>query len=102
MSRFEHLKSKKKSLNDFIEGANNSSTRKARKRIGSHNVLLSVTGRIKMEDYEKPDLIYMRKDIKADIDKYCAGTRQAVVNYLLRCALDTLIESGEKVMAEVE
>jgi hypothetical protein len=105
MSRYDHLKNRKpsRSVDEFIEGANkDSNAKKARKRVNKQNILLSVTGRISMDDYGKPDLIYIRRDIKSDIDKYCAGTKQSILNYLLRRALDDLIQIGEKVIAEME
>lgn len=85
------------SIEEFIEGANKETTaRKARKRPSKENLLLSIAGRSSMDDYGKPTLIYIKKDIQKDMDKHCSGSKQSVINYLLRRGLDVLIK--EKIL----
>lgn len=63
------------------------------------NVLLTVAGKMNRErDCSKPSLIYFKNDIKADMEKYCNGNKNLVINYLLRKGLDALIEEGEMVV----
>jgi hypothetical protein len=99
-NRFEHLKSKNqnkpRSLDEFIDDANKEPTAKiAKKRPLKANILLSIAGRGSMDEYSKPSLIYIKRDIEEDIRKHCLGSKQAIINYLLRRALDDLKERGE-------
>jgi len=85
------------SIEEFIDGANKETTaRKARKRPSKENLLLSIAGRSSMDDYGKPTLIYIKKDIQKDIDNHCSGSKQSIINYLLRRGLDLLIK--EKIL----
>lgn len=94
---------KPSTLEEFIEGANKETTaKKARKRPSKEKLLLIIAGRASMESYGKPSLIYIRKDIQEDIDKYCSGSKQSIVNYLLRRGLDDLIKQGTLVVEEQE
>lgn len=90
-----------KTMEEFIEGADKETTaRKARKRPSKENLLLSIAGRGSMEDYDKPILIYIRRDIQQDIEKHCAGSKQGIINYLLRKGLDDLIKNKILVVEE--
>ncbi len=89
------------SIDEFIDGANKETTaRKARKRPSKENLLLIIAGRSSMDDYGKPTFIYIKKDIQKDIDKHCSGSRQSIINYLLRRGLDVLIK--EKILVVEE
>ena len=94
---------KPSTLEDFIDGANRETTaKKARKRPSKEDVLLSIAGRASMDSYGKPNLIYIRKDVQEDINKHCSGSKQSIVNYLLRRGLDDLIKGGILVVEEQE
>lgn len=103
-NRFSHLKQKReapKSVDEFIEGANQEPLEKqAKKPLNKEDLLLSITSRGNMHEYGKPTYIYLKKDILEDISKHCAGSRQAVINYLLRLGLRSLKEKGELVVAD--
>lgn len=101
MSKYSQRKPS--TLEEFIEGANKETTaKKARKRPSKDNLLLSIAGRASMESYGKPSLIYIRKDIQEDIDKHCSGSKQSIINYLLRRGLDDLIKQGTLIVEEQE
>jgi hypothetical protein len=101
MSKYSERKPS--TLEEFIEGANKETTaRKARKRPSKENLLLSIAGRASMESYGKPSLIYIRKDIQKDIDKHCSGSKQSIINYLLRRGLDDVIKEGTLIVEEQE
>jgi hypothetical protein len=94
---------KPSTVEEFIEGANKETTaKKARRRPSKEKLLLIIAGRANMESYGKPSLIYIRKDIQADMDKYCSGSKQSLVNYLLRRGLDDLIKEGTLIVEEQE
>jgi hypothetical protein len=94
--------SRQASLEEFIEGANKENVAHiARKRPSKKNLLLSISGRENMSKYEKPILVYIKRDIKEDIEKYCAGSNQSIINYLLRKGLDNLIREGTLIVEEV-
>lgn len=104
-NKFEHIKRRSgpRSLDEFIGGAGKDENAKITKRkTSSATVLLSITGRANLEEYEKPGLVYIRKDIQADIEKYCRGSKQAIVNYLLRKGLDYLIKEGKTIIENQE
>lgn len=99
----KHTQRKPSTLEEFIEGANKETTaRKARKRPSKENLLLSIAGRGSMDNYGKPSLIYIRKDIQEDIDRHCSGSKQGVINYLLRRGLDDLIQQNTLIVEEQE
>jgi hypothetical protein len=101
MSKYD--KRKPSTLEEFIEGANKETTaKKARRRPSKENLLLIIAGRASMDSYGKPSLLYIRKDIQEDIDKYCSGSKQSTVNYLLRRGLDDLIKQDTLVVEEQE
>jgi hypothetical protein len=101
MSKYD--KKKPSTLEEFIEGANKETiAKKARKRPSKENILLSIAGRANMENYGKPSFIYIKKDLQEDIDKYCSGSKQSIINYLLRRGLDDLIKEGVLVVEEQE
>lgn len=90
-------------LDEFIEGANKETTaKKARKRPSKESLLLSIAGRSSMDNYGKPSLLYIRKDIQEDIDKHCSGSKQSIINYLLRRGLDDLIKQNTLIVEEQE
>jgi hypothetical protein len=99
----EYEKRMPSTLEEFIEGAKKETTAQiARKRPSKEKILLSIAGRASMESYGKPNLVYIKKDIQNDIDKYCSGSKQSIVNYLLRRGLDELIKNGVLVVEEQE
>lgn len=107
MGRFDHLKSTQKkaprSVEEFIEGANREPIKKrAKKRISKDKILLSITGRSPSREDSKQVLLYVRNDVQEDIEKYCVGTYQAILNYLLRRGLDDLMATGELVMEDLK
>jgi hypothetical protein len=107
MSRFDNIKNKKplpRSFDEFVEGANQErGAQKARKRPSKNNLLLIAAGRVASKEiYAKAGLLYLKKDIQADIEKYCTGNKQAILNYLIRRGLDDLIAKGERVIEEAE
>jgi hypothetical protein len=92
---------KPSSIEEFIEGANKETTaRKARKRPSKENLLLIIAGRSSSNDYGKPTLLYIKKDIQKDMDKHCSGSKQSIINHLLRKGLDLLIK--EKILVVEE
>jgi hypothetical protein len=100
--RFSHLKKyKQNNPEEFIEEASESKTSKIAKE-HKENILLSISGNIsKTEKSPKPFLLYLKKDVEADMKKYCHGNRQAVLNYLIRKGLNKLIEDDElKIVTE--
>jgi hypothetical protein len=104
-NRFEHLKKKTvtqdKNVDEFINGANELGRAKlAKKPVSKQDVLLSISGRMDrgLECDNKPVLLHLKKDISKDIDRYCHGNKQAIINYLVRKGLDQLIEKGELVL----
>jgi len=104
MSRFDHLKNRvretPKSLEEFIEGAPNDTTAiVAKKRKSKEQVLLSINGKIKRDECAKPPiLLYLKKDLKEELETYCAGHNQAIVNYLIKRGLEALKEKGEFIL----
>lgn len=44
----------------------------------------------------KPLLIYLKKDIEDDMQKYCRGNKASIINYLVRLGLDSLVENQRK------
>jgi hypothetical protein len=99
-NRFEHLKNKPKaesSMLDFIDSANKDvNTRIANKQVSTKQILLSISGKMDREkECMKPVLLHLKRDISVDIEKYCHGNKQAILNYLIRKGLDSLIEKGE-------
>jgi hypothetical protein len=72
----------------------------AKKRIKKENILLVISGRAQLDEYAKPTYLYLRNDILEDIKKHCTGTKQSIINYLLRRGLDSLIESNEFIHEE--
>lgn len=96
MGRFDHIKNQprpKITIEQFINDANSHfpiSQLKDKER-----VLLMLDGKMKREVCVKPITLYIKKDIKDDLDLYCAGNRQAVINYLLRQAINNIKENKE-------
>lgn len=87
-----------KSIDEFIEGANSIvSSKEAIKKPSQEDILLSFSGRIDRENEceNKPVLLYLKKDIAYDIDHYCHGNKQGIMNYLLRKGLDELIKNNK-------
>ncbi len=85
-----------KSVDDFIESANTiTKSMEAVKKASPDNILLSFAGRIDRENdcEKKPVLLYLKKDVMSDIESYCHGNKQGIMNYLLRKGLDELIKN---------
>jgi hypothetical protein len=96
--RNRNKSNKPKSLDDFIEDANNIiKSREAIKKPSQEDILLSFSGRIDRENEceKKPVLLYLKKDIVSDIEHYCHGNKQGIMNYLLRKGLDELIKNNK-------
>ena len=89
-------------MEDFIEDATKEKlAARARKRPKKEDILLSIAGRMnRAEDCGKQHIIYIRKDIKRDLQKHCIGNFQSIVNYLLRRGLDNLMEKNEFVLEQ--
>lgn len=107
MSRFDSIKNKKQlpqSFDEFVEGANKErGAQRTRKRPSKSDLLLIATGRSQSSDiYSKHYLLKLKNDIQADIEKYCSGTMNTILNYLIRRGLDDLIEKGEQIIEEAE
>lgn len=90
------------SLEKFIQGANeDNDSKKSRRRISTEHVLLSATGKVeKRENYAKV-LLYLLPEIENDMAKYCSGTKQAIITYLMRRGLDELIKENKVVIYEI-
>ncbi len=102
-NRFEHLKNKKEtlSIDEFINAANQKQDEGLleSKKTSTKDIILSVAGKIDREkDGGKNSLIYIKKDIKKDIQRYCYGNKTIIINYLLRQGLDCLVSNKETVV----
>jgi len=87
-----------KTIDDFIESANTiTKSKKAVKKPSQDDILLSFSGRIDRENdcEKKPVLLYLKKDVALDIEGYCHGNKQGIINYLLRKGLDELIKNNK-------
>lgn len=90
------------SLEKFIEGANeDSNSKKSRKRISTENILLSATGKVEKRESFSKVLLYVLPEIEDDMEKYCSGTKQAIITYLIRRGLDDLIKENKVVIYEI-
>jgi len=84
-----------KGVDDFIEAANViRKSDEAVKKTSADDILLSFAGRIDRENecVNKPVLLYLKKDVSLDIEHYCHGNKQGIMNYLIRKGLDELIK----------
>ena len=87
-----------KSVDEFIEDANNINVSKeAVRKPSQEDILLTFAGKIDRENEceKKPVLLYLKKDIASDIAQYCHGNKQGIMNYLLRKGLDELIKNNK-------
>ncbi|BCA97178.1 hypothetical protein TUM19329_35390 (plasmid) [Legionella antarctica] len=87
-----------KTVEDFIESANAIiNSKEAIKKPSQEDILLSFSGRIDRENEceKKPVLLYLKKDIATDIENYCHGNKQGIMNYLIRKGLDQLIKDNK-------
>ncbi|WP_028389227.1 hypothetical protein [Legionella fairfieldensis] len=94
--RNKHIKPS--SVDDFIESANaNVHSKEAVKKPSADEILLSFSGRIDRENdcVHKPILLYLKKDIVADLEHFCHGNKQGIMNYLIRRGLDELIKNNK-------
>lgn len=98
----KHLKNRKMntpiSINDFIEGGESlKESKEAVPKPVEQDILLSFSGRIDREKEcdKKGFLLYLKKDSAYDIDKYCHGSKQGILNYLIRRGLDELIKDNK-------
>lgn len=97
-NRFKHIKDKHKDIDSFIEGANHSVENEPEQK-DMRKVLLRVSSRMNRdEECKKPVLLHIRRDVASDLDKYCHGNMQAILNYLLRRGLDSLVEDNELIL----
>ncbi len=98
MNRFK--KKKRLSRDEFIEGANRDAPqKKAKKRVSPH-VLLCATGKLETREDCSRILLYLRPDLEEDMEKFCSGSKQAILTYLLRRGLDDLIKERTLVIYE--
>lgn len=89
------------SMQEFIEGAEgHRNAKKARRRVSTENILLSAAGRTEARKGYSKLLIYLSPDIEEDMEKYCSGTKQAIISYLIRRGLDELIKENKVVIYE--
>lgn len=87
-----------KSIDDFIESANAiTKAKEAVKKPSQEDILLSFSGRIDRENdcEKKPVLLYLKKDVALDIESFCHGNKQGIMNYLIRRGLDELIKENK-------
>jgi len=103
INRFSHLKKKRNNslpVEDFIGNASKSSyARIANKQKLKKSVLLSIAGKMDRElECVKPIQLYLKKDVSADLKKFCHGNNQAILNYIIRKGLDQLIAENELVL----
>lgn len=87
-----------KSVNEFIEGANvNLHAEEAVKKLSPDDILLSFAGKIDRENecVHKPVLLYLKKDVAADMEKHCHGNKQGIMNYLIKRGLEELIKDNK-------
>ena len=60
-------------------------------------VVLEISKRMhRQKECGKPLLIYLKKDIEQDLQKYCRGNRASIINYLVRLGLDFLVEEEKQ------
>ncbi len=60
-------------------------------------VVLEMSQRMRrMEECGKPLLIYLKKDIEGDMQKYCRGNKASIINHLVRLGLDALTKEQRK------
>jgi hypothetical protein len=100
--RFSYLKKKKSfSTPEEFASALKKNERKTKKL--KEKLLLSISGKMKRtEDCSHSYQIFLRNDIKNDIDRYCLGSMQGIVNYLIRRGLDEIIAKGEPIIEELD
>jgi len=103
-NRFEHLKKKnipQQGVDEFISAANKiEGSKLAKKNISKKDILLSISGRMdrSLECDKKTILLHLKKELSRDIDKYCHGNKQAILNYLIQKGLDQLVKNGELIL----
>jgi len=101
-NQFDHLTRKPKSKAAFIEGAEKiDSSKKAKKNANKDNLKLVMSGQLSRDECGKPILVHLKQEILNDIDLYCQGNKQAILNYLVKLGLSSLKEQGELVVEEV-
>ena len=60
-------------------------------------VVLEISERMRRrKECGKPLLIYLKKDIENDMQKYCRGNKASILNYLVRLGLDSLVQQETK------
>ena len=89
-----------KNVDDFINEPNKVTCRSSRKNPSKKDILLMVTGQKSKDVKSVRKIMYFKEDIFPDIDRYCAGSFSAVVNYLIRRGLDEVIKDGVKILEE--
>src|SRR5687768_4342018 len=102
-NRFSHLKKKNPPLtpDEFAAGAIEKERKNSKKKISRVKVLLTIVGKMnRSEDCEKSYQLYLRNDIKNDIERYCIGNMQSLINYLARRGLDDLIAKDTVIIEE--
>jgi len=104
-NRFGHLKKRSKTpknVEEFIEAAEKPKrVRVARRQRKKEGVLLSVSGKMDRGiECDKPIRLFIKKDINQDIDKFCTGNKQGIINFLIRKGLDEIIKDGKALFIE--
>lgn len=93
---------KKISLDKFIDGANEDENSKvARKRVSVEHILLSATGKVENRETYSKVLLYILPELEDDMAKYCSGTKQAILTYLVKRGLQELINDNKVVIYEI-
>ena len=60
-------------------------------------VVLEISERMRRrKECGKPLLIYLKKDIENDMQKYCRGNKASILKYLVRLGLDSLVQQETK------
>lgn len=91
------------SREQFIEGATQDPPpeKKSRKKVSMENVLLSANGKLGNRRAYSRVVLYVMPDIDDDMDKYCSGTKQAILTYLIRRGIEDLKKNNKLEIFEI-
>ena len=93
---------KKMSLKQFIRGANNAPEMKTAKRKSPEKLLLSANGKLDRRSQQwSRVLLYLDPEVEDKMEMYCAGTKQAILTYLINRGLNELIDDDKLVQYEL-
>lgn len=63
------------------------------------NILLNACGRLRRKNCAKKGItLFLKTDVNRDMQKYCFGNKQTLINYLVRKSLDDIIKKGKFVL----